>query len=173
MNKLSIVLVVLAVSGAFAFWTPCGDLPAPNDIVSAQCNDVYCEVYRGSQLRADVHMTARHVHQVLDVKFSTNFLGIDINLTIPEGRENACWHLRGGGCPTVIGNDYVWEIDSPISTLYPAMSNVLIRGELEPSRWVFQKLNFFSLFVSRWTIRKWSRIGLLTYESKYSVVNFS
>lgn len=132
MNKLSIVLVVLAVSGAFAFWTPCGDLPSPNEIVSAQCNADYCEVYRGSQLRADVYMTARHVHLRLDVKFSTTLLGIPIDLPIPEGREDACMHLRGGGCPTIIGNDYVWEIDSPISAIYPAMDNVIIRGTLLP-----------------------------------------
>lgn len=129
MNKVLIVFVLLAVHGAFGFWTPCGDDPAPHTVISDDCDDTICTVYRGGQLIAEAHMIVEHVHHRLDVRFSTVFLGIPINLEIPPGHEDACFHLRDDRCPTVPGRNYIWMLNAPISTMYPQMSNVIVRGE--------------------------------------------
>lgn len=144
MNKVGIFLVILAVNGVFGFWTPCGDEPAPHTITSSDCDHEICTVYRGSQLIAEAHMILNAVHHRLDVTFSTVFLGIPINLEIPPGHEDACLHLRDDQCPTVPGRNYIWMLNAPISTMYPAMSNVIVRGESLDKKIYNFKLLFFS-----------------------------
>lgn len=130
MNKILVTFLVLAVNSAFGFWTPCGDgIHAPHTIISDDCTPEICTVHRGNQLIADVHFISLAVNNRLDVRISTTFLGIPINLEVPAGHENACDHLRGDGCPTVIGRNYIWMINAPILTSYPALSNVIIRGK--------------------------------------------
>lgn len=150
MNKLIIaVALLLVVRGGFGFWTPCpGGVQAPNTITSEFCTDTVCTVQRGSSLIAEALITAEHVHHHLYISFSYTFLGLRINFTVPEEYRDACTQLRNARCPTVIGNDYIWDLYAPIATHYPALNNIQVRGE-KNLRWGDLK-NLILVFQLNW-----------------------
>lgn len=110
-----IVILVLAVCGAYGFWTPCPDgSHAPHTINSELCSATTCTVTRGGHLIAEAFWIAQFAHNLLNVSFSTVFLGVTINFPIEPGYEDACFHLRGRTCPTVAQSEYIWDLVSSI-----------------------------------------------------------
>lgn len=133
MLKLCVALVLLvAISGScHGFYQPCpGGIPVPHTIISNDCSPTHCTVRRGGMLIAEAHMIAPGVHHRMLAQFSTTFLGITFIFDIDPHYTNVCNWLRDDTCPTVAGRNYIWMLNAPIATHYPAMNNVLIRGNV-------------------------------------------
>lgn len=157
------IALLLTIHGGFGFWAPCPGILAPVHISSADCTDVRCTVARGGQLIAEAHLVPEKVHNHLEVSFSTTFLGLRINFTVPEHLRNACTQFRGAGCPTVPGQTYIWDLNAPIETHYPAMPNVVVRGEF-----FFLFFNFLKIFSS---LKQFSESFLQKKNSKIIILS--
>ncbi|KAG5673377.1 hypothetical protein PVAND_003433 [Polypedilum vanderplanki] len=137
MFKLIALTVLLALSGANAFWTRCADLPnavAPREITSPSCSGTSCTVTRGQTLTANAFATFTQVHHRLDVRVRVFVLGVGIEIPMDPPNDNACNSLLLNGvqhgCPTTPGVEKVWVINMPVSQLTPAVSNARVRFEL-------------------------------------------
>lgn len=127
-----LLLAVLAVASADAFWTACAGVGnAPTSIVSPSCSGNLCTVQRGETLVADATHTFTAAHSRLDVRVTAFILGIPVNLPQSPPDDDACNSMyRGGtlvGCPTVPNTVHVWRINFFIPTSYPTFSNTRVR----------------------------------------------
>jgi ML domain len=134
MFKFVALTVLLALSGANAFFSRCADHPNavfPRDIQSPSCTADRCTVARGETLRADAFFTPVRAHNRLDVVVTAYVLGVGVNLPVPPPSDNACNSMfRGGvlvGCPTVPGVEHMWRIDYVIPSTIPAFPNARVR----------------------------------------------
>ena len=131
-----IILAVLAVASADAFWAPCSDHAgnAPSSVVSPSCSGNLCTIQRGETLIADMTHTFTAAHSRLDVRVTAFILGVPVNLPQSPPDDDACNSMfRGGvqtGCPTVPNTAHVWRIDFSIPTAYPSFSNSRVRCKL-------------------------------------------
>ncbi|KAG5673376.1 hypothetical protein PVAND_003432 [Polypedilum vanderplanki] len=139
MFKLIALTVLLALSGANAFWSACSDLPnalAPRTVESASCSPTLCTVTRGETLIADAYMTFNQAHSRLDVSVTAYIFGIGVNLPQDPPHDNACNSLLNAatgahhGCPTTPGTEKIWRINMLVPTTYPSFSNTRVRFQL-------------------------------------------
>lgn len=136
MFKFVVLTVLLALSGADAFWRCCANQPGavcPTNIVSPACSGARCVVTRGEQLVADATFTPVRAHNRLDVEVTATALGITVPLPVPPPSDNACNDMyRGGvfvGCPTVPNVEHVWRINYQVPTTIPAFNTAVVRCE--------------------------------------------
>lgn len=127
MFKFIVLLAfVFAAEGARVNFRPCaGGLPTPNWVESDYCSGETCTLRRGQTFTARVNFTPREQFARLMVGISATFLGLPFPIDIPAGYENACDFLEGGArCPVVANTEYVWGLQAPIATTYPAANGI-------------------------------------------------
>jgi hypothetical protein len=135
MFKLVALTVLLALSGANAFWTACPGVPAgviaPRQITSPSCSGATCTVTRGQTLVANAYATFTQAHSTLNVRIQVFILGIGVNVPQDPPHDNACNSLFENGvqtgCPTRPGVEKVWVINMPVSQATPAVQNARVR----------------------------------------------
>ena len=126
-----IVIALLAVASADAFWTPCSDHPgtAPSSVVSPSCSGNLCTVQRGETLHADATVTFTAAHSRLDVRVTAFILGIPVNLPQSPPDDDAC-NSMSPACPTTPNQQHTWGINFFVPTTYPTFSNTRVRCKL-------------------------------------------
>ncbi|XP_070508416.1 uncharacterized protein [Chironomus tepperi] len=137
MFKFVALTVLLAISGANAFFACCSDQPnavCPRTVTSPSCSGTRCTVSRGEILQADAFFTPVRAHARLDVETTAYVLGVGVNLPVPEPDNNACNSMfRNGvnvGCPTVPNVEHLWRLNYQIPTTIPAFNNARVRYTL-------------------------------------------
>jgi hypothetical protein len=150
MLKLAVLGLLLALSGANAFWSLCADHPnaiGPDSVSSPFCDAVRCTATRGEVLTADIFITPIKAHARMDVRVTGFLLGIGIPLPLDPPYDNACNHMYRNnvfvGCPTLPHVQHVWRINMRMSPNYPALNNARVRCEWSLN-WFF-KLIFIDL----------------------------
>lgn len=146
-------VVLAAVSLAAAVrvnFRPCpGGHSTPLWVESESCTATRCTLTRGQVWTGRAAFNPAETFNMLGVDLSATFLGIVFPIDIPAGYEDACNFLEAGArCPVQPGSEYVWAIQAPVNSTYPAASNVVLqRKSTFPSieGWIFTS---FSLAVS-------------------------
>lgn len=130
--KACVVALVLLVTlnYAAAFWNPCtGGHLAPIHVDSPQCGATLCTVQRGHSLVAEATWVAAGNHAELNVTFIAFILGLPVTLPLAPGTGNACTQLRNGAtCPLVAGTTYTWDLNAPVPSATPLLSNARVQG---------------------------------------------
>ena len=96
MLKFIALAVIVALSGAEAFWSACPGFNGvtPRQITSASCSGNLCTVTRGEPLVADAFLTFNQAHQALNVRVTAYILGIGVNLPQTVGKFKNSLKLR-------------------------------------------------------------------------------
>lgn len=129
MLKLVLLLVAIAAAanaqGNRVNIQPCNTGSAmPDWFESDHCGaDHVCVLTRGQIFLGRAQVSERRTFHVLNVGLRATLLGFPFELSIPEGFEDACDFLEGDrSCPTVAGAIYVWALQFPVATHYPAVT---------------------------------------------------
>jgi hypothetical protein len=91
MYKAIVLVLILALSSANAFWSACTDRPgaiAPERIESPFCTGNLCTVVRGETLTADAWISSPNSHAILTVRVTAYILGIGVNLPQDPPHDN-------------------------------------------------------------------------------------
>lgn len=127
--KLVLLLAVVAVASANRVnIRACpGGAPMPAWFESNDCTTTRCTLRRGQVFTGRAQFTPAQAFSALTVTVSASLLGIPFPLNIPAGYENACNFLEAGAtCPVSAGGTYIWALQFPIQSDYPAASNLII-----------------------------------------------
>lgn len=127
MFKFIVLLAfVFAAEAARVNFSPCpGGLPTPNWVESDYCTGDTCTLRRGQTFTARIEFTPREQFSSLRVAIAATLLGIPFPIEIPAGFEDACDFLEAGArCPVNAGATYIWALQAPIATTYPAVSGL-------------------------------------------------
>lgn len=130
------ILLLVAISAASAQvrvqTRPCPNgLPQPLWFESTQCTATLCTLTRGQVFTGRAAFVPQRSFGVLNVSLAATVFGIPFPLTIPPGYGNACLFLEAGrNCPTTVGNQYIWGIQFPVATDYPAAQNIIVTRKL-------------------------------------------
>lgn len=129
--SLAIILAFHCVSGNRLIFTPCaGGHPTPEWVESDMCSGDLCSFPRGQYWVGKSHFIARDVFHTLMVEISITFLGIPVNIDIPEPYNNSCNFLfPGQSCPTAVNGEYTWDMLAPIDESFPSGVTVPMRSK--------------------------------------------
>jgi hypothetical protein len=148
MYKLAVLAVLLALSGANAFWTACGGTATTHAVTSPACTATRCTATRGQPLQSNTTISFAGAHAALTVEVTAFVLGIGVPLPIDPPDNNACNSLFQGAvrssCPTVAGVHYHWILDLTVPANLPAFTNSRVQCELRDNFWWFKwAFNYF------------------------------
>jgi ML domain len=132
MLKIVLTLaLIFAVEGARVTFKACPNgYPTPEWVESDFCTDTKCTLTRGQTFTSRVSFTPREQFGSLIVGMKATLLGLPFPVDIPAGYENACNFLEGGAsCPVQANTNYIWAMQAPIASSYPAASGVQIQSK--------------------------------------------
>lgn len=134
MFKVFVLLTVASLASAgTVVMRPCeGGHPMPDFLESESCSSATnrCYLTRGELFSARAGITPFMPFSVMMTEIRATVLGIPFPFPVPEGFENACNFLEGGHtCPVMANRQYVWIVEVPVATTFPAISNMIIQSK--------------------------------------------
>ena len=132
--KAALLLAVVAVASANDVnFRPCpGGHHVPTRVWSDQCSPTLCTLRRGQIFTARAYFRPLETFNQLVVHVAASVFGINFPMNIPAGYEDACNFLGNGhSCPVHQGGDHVWELQFPVESGLPLVSNLVVQRKFE------------------------------------------
>lgn len=135
MYKLAIVSIILALSGANAFWSQCGGSAYFYSIVSPDCDDYSCTKARGDLFTTSAMFSTPESHNSLKVRATAFVYGTNVRIDVNPPYDNVCNNLydyynEPSGCPTLPNEIYKWTLMLEFPETFPSLSQTQVQCKL-------------------------------------------
>ncbi|XP_058812615.1 NPC intracellular cholesterol transporter 2-like [Topomyia yanbarensis] len=99
-----------------------GGRPFPNTVRIENCPSMPCSLRRGTDANMAMEFSAVRDASNLRINVLATALGITVPYELPEDRSAACNWLVQSRCPISAGEDLVYHLSMPITSIYPLIS---------------------------------------------------
>lgn len=137
---ITLAFIALASAGTRVNFRACtGGHPTPLWVESDMCTADLCTLTRGQVWSGRTAFIPQSEFSTLAVDLRASLAGISFPISIPAGYEDACNFLEAGArCPVQANSEYVWAIQAPVDSSYPAAAGVQLQRKLQ----IFSTLTF-------------------------------